>query len=46
MATQPLEDHDWYVTEEKVVSAIQRIVDFANPLQIIAFGSRAREVEA
>ncbi len=33
---------DWSVTREKVDEAIRRIVAAANPLQIIAFGSRAR----
>jgi predicted nucleotidyltransferase len=33
---------DWSVTEEKVKEAVRRIVEVANPLQVIAFGSRAR----
>jgi predicted nucleotidyltransferase len=33
---------DWSVTREKVDEAIRRIVAAADPLQIIAFGSRAR----
>jgi len=33
---------DWSVTEEKVAEAMRRIIETANPLQIIAFGSRAR----
>ncbi len=33
---------DWVVTEAKVAEAVRRIVEVANPLQIIAFGSRAR----
>jgi predicted nucleotidyltransferase len=32
----------WLVTEEKVSEAVSRIVNAANPLKIIAFGSRAR----
>ncbi len=32
----------WQVTEEKVSEALDRIVRAANPLKIIAFGSRAR----
>jgi predicted nucleotidyltransferase len=33
---------DTSVTEEKILAAVQRIVEAANPLRIIAFGSRAR----
>jgi predicted nucleotidyltransferase len=33
---------DWYVTEEKVVEAVRRLVAAVDPLAIIAFGSRAR----
>jgi len=33
---------DTSVTEEKILAAIERIVAAANPLRIIAFGSRAR----
>jgi predicted nucleotidyltransferase len=33
---------DWYVTEEKVVEAVRRLVEAVDPLEIIAFGSRAR----
>ena len=33
---------EWQVTAEKVDELIRRIVAHANPLQIIAFGSRAR----
>ena len=33
---------DYQVTPERVDEAVRRIVDYANPLQIIAFGSRAR----
>ena len=33
---------DWFVTEEKVAEAVRRIVELAQPLQVIAFGSRAR----
>ncbi len=31
-----------FVTPEKVAEALRRIIDHADPLQIIAFGSRAR----
>jgi predicted nucleotidyltransferase len=41
MATAPTQ-LDIRVTEEKILAAIERIVAAANPLQIIAFGSRAR----
>jgi predicted nucleotidyltransferase len=34
--------HDWSVTPEKTTEAIRRIIEFADPLQIILFGSRAR----
>lgn len=33
---------DWTVTPEKTAEAVRRIVTFAQPLQIILFGSRAR----
>jgi predicted nucleotidyltransferase len=33
---------DWSVTREKVDEALRRIIAAASPLQIIAFGSRAR----
>lgn len=33
---------DWAVTEEKIIEAVERIIAVANPLKIIAFGSRAR----
>ena len=33
---------DTSVTEEKILAAVQRIVEVADPLRIIAFGSRAR----
>lgn len=33
---------DWQVTAEKVDELVRRIVAHADPLQIIAFGSRAR----
>ena len=33
---------DISVTEEKILAAIERIVEAANPIRIIAFGSRAR----
>ena len=35
-------DIDWAVTEERVAEMLRRIVATADPLQIIAFGSRAR----
>jgi len=35
-------DIDWAVTEERVAEMLRRIIAMANPLQIIAFGSRAR----
>ncbi len=41
MATAPLQ-FDANVTEEKILAAVQRIVAVANPIRIIAFGSRAR----
>jgi predicted nucleotidyltransferase len=41
MATAPLQ-FDTSVTEEKILAAVQRIVAVANPIRIIAFGSRAR----
>ena len=34
--------HDWSVTPEKIDEAVRRIIAVADPLQIIAFGSRAR----
>ena len=33
---------DWSVTREKVDEALRRIIAVADPLQVIAFGSRAR----
>jgi len=33
---------DTRVTEEKILAAVERIVAVANPIRIIAFGSRAR----
>jgi len=36
-----LED-DGRVTPEKIMYAVQRIVELANPVRVIAFGSRAR----
>ena len=33
---------DWSVTEEKVSELVRRIVEAADPLEVIAFGSRAR----
>jgi len=40
MATLVLSD--WYVTEAKVVDAVRRLIEAVDPLEIIAFGSRAR----
>ncbi len=31
---------EWYVTEEKVVEAVRRLVEAVDPLEIIAFGPR------
>jgi len=40
---QTLADDDpGLVTEAKVIAAVQRIVDVAKPLRVVAFGSRAR----
>lgn len=36
------EDDPGLVTAAKVVSAVERIVELAHPLKIVAFGSRAR----
>lgn len=33
---------DWYVTETKIVEAVRRLILAVDPLEIIAFGSRAR----
>ena len=33
---------EWYVTQEKVAEAVRRLVAAVDPLEIIAFGSRAR----
>jgi uncharacterized protein len=41
MATSAIQ-LDTSVTEEKILAAVERIVAAANPLRIIAFGSRAR----
>jgi predicted nucleotidyltransferase len=41
MATAPIQ-LDTSVTEEKILAAVERIVEAANPIRIIAFGSRAR----
>ena len=41
MAMGPKFD-DWSVTPEKTAEAVRRIVAFADPLQVILFGSRAR----
>ena len=35
-------DEPGLVTAEKIVSAVKRIVELANPVRVIAFGSRAR----
>jgi predicted nucleotidyltransferase len=35
-------DLSWTVTEEKVWTALQRLIDAADPVKIVAFGSRAR----
>jgi hypothetical protein len=34
--------HDWSVTPEKVEAIVHRIVEVADPEQVILFGSRAR----
>jgi predicted nucleotidyltransferase len=41
MATAPAQ-LDTRVSEEKILAAVERIVEAANPVRIIAFGSRAR----
>ncbi len=41
MAAQVI-DYDWSVTRAKVDEALRRIIATSDPLQIIAFGSRAR----
>ena len=41
MATAPTQ-LDTRVSEEKILAAVERIVEAANPVRIIAFGSRAR----
>ena len=41
MATTPIE-LDIRVTEDKILRAVERIVEIADPIRIIAFGSRAR----
>jgi len=33
---------DFSVTEEKILAAVERIVEVADPVRIVAFGSRAR----
>jgi predicted nucleotidyltransferase len=33
---------DWTVTEEKVWTALQRLIEASDPAKIIAFGSRAK----
>lgn len=33
---------EWYVTEQKVAEAVRRLIAAVDPLEIIAFGSRAR----
>jgi predicted nucleotidyltransferase len=36
------EDDPGLVTAAKIVAAVERIVELANPLRVVAFGSRAR----
>jgi predicted nucleotidyltransferase len=38
----PASQLDTSVTEEKILAAVERIVEVANPVRIVAFGSRAR----
>ncbi|HEV2645913.1 MAG TPA: nucleotidyltransferase domain-containing protein [Acidobacteriaceae bacterium] len=38
-ATQPF---DWGITQSRINEAVARIVDYARPLRIVAFGSWAR----
>lgn len=33
---------DWTVTEEKVMAALERLIAAADPVRIVAFGSRAK----
>jgi hypothetical protein len=35
-------DLSWTVTEEKVWTALERLIAAADPVKIVAFGSRAR----
>ncbi len=35
-------DAAWLVSEAKLVAAVQKIVELANPVRVVAFGSRAR----
>ena len=37
-----LADDNGEVTADKIVFAVQRIVEIANPVRVVAFGSRAR----
>jgi len=37
-----LAEDDGAVTVDKIVFAVQRIVEIANPVRVVAFGSRAR----
>jgi predicted nucleotidyltransferase len=41
-ATSQTGDISWAVTEEKVWTALQRLIAAADPVKIVAFGSRAR----
>jgi predicted nucleotidyltransferase len=38
----PLAEDDGLVSVDKIVAAVLRIVDLADPVQVIAFGSRVR----
>jgi predicted nucleotidyltransferase len=40
--TAVLKSHDWSVTPEKIDKMVRRIVEVADPSQVILFGSRAR----
>jgi predicted nucleotidyltransferase len=37
-----MENYDWAITPEKVERAVQRIIEVAQPLRIILFGSYVR----
>ena len=41
-ATPHTGDISWAVTEEKVWTALQRLIAAADPVKIVAFGSRAK----